>query len=280
MNSLEEFCVERISTNIKSVFKTIDFLTCERVMLYHILSLDALNCNETEVFDACISWAQSKCEHEGLDAASTANLRDALGDAIFKIRFCSMTGEQFATIDENYSGIFLERDSIQVYRTILLRANDKTSSRFGEFNGKAREPIESTLECSFSKGLPITFHSPLDEDSTNLSCDKTINVNGFVICNRMDFDVKVQFGVLESIVYKKYIWGNETKIVFDNPIQLKANKWCYIRITSDIFKQSSRGWHGFNVVKSVEQNGVTFQIDEDYCDEINFITRLLYNTID
>lgn len=55
IKQLEKFCVEQISGNIKTVFRKTDFLSCERDMLYHILDLDSLNCNEIDVFDAYAS---------------------------------------------------------------------------------------------------------------------------------------------------------------------------------------------------------------------------------
>lgn len=58
--------------------------------------------DEIEAFGACISWARKKCEENVLDATNAANLRTALGEAIFKIRFCSMSHEQFAGIDKAY----------------------------------------------------------------------------------------------------------------------------------------------------------------------------------
>lgn len=108
---LEQFCRERVSAIIKTVFEAPEFLNCEQEMLCRILDFDSLNCNEIDVFEACITWACVKCEQDGINAVGTAPFRAALGDAIFKIRFCSMTGEQFAMIEKTYDGLLSGRES-------------------------------------------------------------------------------------------------------------------------------------------------------------------------
>lgn len=141
IKTLEELCVNQISANIKSIFLTVDFLKCDEEMLCQILDLDLLNCYAMDVFDGCISWARANCEQDGLDGANTANLRAALGNALFKIPFCSMTTEQFATIVENFSGLLSPQESTEVFCTIALKANGKTSSIFGN-ELITRKPIQ------------------------------------------------------------------------------------------------------------------------------------------
>lgn len=181
-----------------------------------------MNCDETDVFDACVSWARVKCEQEGIDATNTENLRAALDGALFKIRVCSMNNRQFARITRiniNHMGLLTVHESIDVFRTIGIKANGRISTIFGELNGKSREPVELSLECSFSKGQPIR----MAWDCSSFSCDKAINLCGFVICNKVDEDIEVSVGlrrIYQKIPYTKLLLENETKIIFDNPLRI------------------------------------------------------------
>lgn len=66
-------------------------MECDRDVLTSILKLDSLNCNETELFGACIAWAKAACKRKGVDDSKVDNLRNELGGAIFEIRFCTMS---------------------------------------------------------------------------------------------------------------------------------------------------------------------------------------------
>lgn len=143
-----------------------------------------------------IAWARKKCQDDGIDATNMENLRVAFGDAKFKIHFCSMTAQQFATIGRQYAGLVSAPESIEVFHAILLRANGVKSSTFGEKNGKVRNTYVS-LECSFRKGSSIKQSDTMRDWDWLEFCDTAIHLNGFVICNRMDvndFVVKIQDG--------------------------------------------------------------------------------------
>lgn len=249
---LEEFCEKQIGANIKTLFQSTDFLSCERVMLCHVLNLDLLNCNETNVFDGCISWARTKFQRDVIDATDTANLRVALGEAFFKIR-----NEEFAIINRKYSGFLPAQESIEVFHAIALKAQGVQSTTFGDGNSKQRQPIKSNLECSFAKGPRIPFNSTTS-DYLGFYTDKAIEWNGFVICNKINDDnIGVKIGI-------------ESESGQHCPKKTKRH------INSN-FQQSSSGLYGFNIESHITQNGVLFQFPKRVCKKTNLITRLLFN---
>ena len=71
-------------------FTDIDFDT-----LLSILSRESLNCKETVVFTAAVSWAKAECirkkSSDSLDPASVDDKRKVLGKALYKIRFPAMS---------------------------------------------------------------------------------------------------------------------------------------------------------------------------------------------
>lgn len=124
IKSLDELCTKHISANIKTVFQSADFLSCKHDMLCQILDIPQLNCNESEKFDACISWAQAKCEQEGIDAAGLiydVDLRMALGEATSRIHFNSMQLEEFRAIDKKFPDFFSAEELNEIFHEIALK---------------------------------------------------------------------------------------------------------------------------------------------------------------
>lgn len=102
----EDFCKQKICEKASEVFKTSDFTECDYNFLRRILGWDSLRCKETEVFDACIAWAKVACERKNVDAMNASNLRTELGNAVFEIRFSSMTLEEFSPRHKSHMGLF------------------------------------------------------------------------------------------------------------------------------------------------------------------------------
>lgn len=67
-------CERQISTKTMEVFISEYFLQCNRNVLSNILNLDAFNCPETDVFNACIAWARADCRQNGLNEKKPEHL--------------------------------------------------------------------------------------------------------------------------------------------------------------------------------------------------------------
>ena len=75
-----------------------------------VLDMETINAGELDIFEACMTWAWAECERQGLDK-NVSNARQVLGDHLYKIRFSTMSLQQFAdnvvptgllTTDEGY----------------------------------------------------------------------------------------------------------------------------------------------------------------------------------
>lgn len=105
---LKAFCATRIQIIIDVLLESESFITCDREVLEHILRLDTLECDEINLFNACIEWAKAACHKNGIDAFNSENLKNQLGPCFNLIRFGAMEGEQIAEILANkvYDGLF------------------------------------------------------------------------------------------------------------------------------------------------------------------------------
>lgn len=193
-----------------------------------------------------------------------------------------MKAEHFATIGKLHAGLLSGQESIEVFQAILLKANGEVSSIFGGNNSKPRGPPPHLprLKCSFSGGSRLQILLPIVDDSLTFYCDKSIYLNGFVICNRnADIDVSVMIHRLQISTNTKTVTENETTVIFDTPIRLANCEKCNITIESEIFRQSTITLYGFDLQhKITTQDGYSFRFSPHAF--FNLITRLLYSTID
>ncbi|XP_055307340.1 BTB/POZ domain-containing protein 6-A-like [Sitodiplosis mosellana] len=111
---LIEYCEEKIIKSPKGVFVTDAFKRCDKSILKRIFEL-GLICEETNVFDACLTWAKYACEQDDLDATQAVNLRTQLGDCLKLIRFGLMKIEEFSKRYVLHKGLgYLQWKSLKI----------------------------------------------------------------------------------------------------------------------------------------------------------------------
>ncbi|XP_055303186.1 BTB/POZ domain-containing protein 3-like [Sitodiplosis mosellana] len=153
IKKLKDHCEPQISADTKKVFASEDFINCDHDLLIHILKLDTMDCKETEVFDACIAWAKSKCRQEDMDSEDIGNLRAKLIMAIKHIRFRSITAEEFDEIHSKYGGFFTAEESKEIYQIIRGVKNIKTR----RFNRTSRQSDKDCARTRIHRARRRTF---------------------------------------------------------------------------------------------------------------------------
>ncbi|XP_055303107.1 uncharacterized protein LOC129568822 [Sitodiplosis mosellana] len=100
---LKKACEIFIGLNIKAVFKSTDFQTCDRKMLAQILKLNWMSCTEVELFVACMTWVKSASKQ---DVLTKEIVQAHLGDLFHEIRFGSMSLPDFSALIPTYGSTF------------------------------------------------------------------------------------------------------------------------------------------------------------------------------
>ncbi|XP_055301659.1 uncharacterized protein LOC129568118 [Sitodiplosis mosellana] len=133
--SLKKACEVFIGSNIKTVFKSTGFLTCDQQMLAQILQLDWMLCSEVELFEACMSWVRMSSKK---DVLSKRMMRAHLGDLFHEIRFGSMLFQEFSSLIPSYGQFF----NASEYGTIIqMIADDEFEAT--SFNGNREKRCNS-----------------------------------------------------------------------------------------------------------------------------------------
>ena len=87
---LKNKVLAKIVDEASAVLKSDDFLQLSKEALHQVLQLNLKISKELEVFEACMKWAENKCQELG-KRADRENMRKALGENLYLIRFPTMT---------------------------------------------------------------------------------------------------------------------------------------------------------------------------------------------
>lgn len=180
ITELIQMCEKRISVNTEAVFESTSFLTCDRTVLAHILTLDLLSCSESDVFEACISWVKASSKQNVL---TRKTVQDFLGDLFYEIRFASMTLEEFAVLYTSNGCLFSPAEYIDLNQMMILQSYQPTI-----FNRNMRQVKwneDDVLKCDRKVDTIKRFGLWLKETETiSFSTNEPILL-GRLICARI-----------------------------------------------------------------------------------------------
>lgn len=155
IKAVKDLCEHRIRANIPQMFKTDDFLECDREVLIHILDIKTLDCTEVDVFEGCIAWARTACLQRDIDNSTPINLRSVLKSAIDHIRFRSMNINQFVELDKKYEGFFSAEEFREITR-VIVDANNFISHNFNQSTRERSDAHQIKLKtASDEQDFPI-----------------------------------------------------------------------------------------------------------------------------
>lgn len=94
---LMEKCLQIICTKTNSVLSKTSFEEIELATLVTVFEQEELEINsEIELFSAAERWARAESVRKGLDPEDSKSLRSVIGNALTKIRFLTLTPQEFA----------------------------------------------------------------------------------------------------------------------------------------------------------------------------------------
>lgn len=263
LNILKSHCLTTICSNTTKLLKTKAFLNCSKDVLRTVLTVDRIDCSESDLFNACINWAKHKCEMNGKNPSHDTDIRDELGDCLYLIRFGAMEPLEISKCISRNKELFTGPELCDIW--LSIGSNKSQVEMFKKY-----EP-----RCSFHKwDDSLSFHCDLSVgagtkcefygfESTEFQISKSLLFCGITVNRIRDSllfgDVKIdmwlfvfessnnlhgQTKILERNICLGY--GNESnaradKIKFDS-VRLEANKSYEIRIVS---KKSNSSFSSF-----------------------------------
>ncbi|KAG4073815.1 hypothetical protein HA402_001039 [Bradysia odoriphaga] len=287
---LKELCESLIKKHTVKAFRSDEFIVnCDFDSLLSILKLDTLNCKESDVFNACIKWAKEACRLGNTDPEEPENLRCELGNIITEIRFASMTIEEFANIHRS-NAKFFRKDEINEIIYLIGKVKFYKSRIF---NQRPRNSSEKSISIAFSElslrtnsrecnrvlsYRPECHINVLAASYMSFYCDHSIRLEGFTVgCSEYERFAQpvLTFNGLRNnrrvpSTTKKE--ENKTIVTFDVPIDVCPYQKIGILCTTLEVKMKGR----YEWATNVTMGSVSFMFDNNYANNDNFVTGLLY----
>jgi len=227
-NALKQKSLNFISKNIHRVFNTEEFVHLSHDALEEIVSLDCLvGSSERQLYERCVKWARQQLRETGNKSPSDAEIREKLGNILYKIRFPTMTQKDFAeltaqsavlTAEEQrdvyvYMALGMELETLHLqFATQIRRVTEKVISRFNRIRGE--------WNCSGPTDA-ISFQTTVDIVLTDVGLYGGIEASGH------DVTLQVLKGseTLSKTVTKMSSEGGQkpVKIKLENPVHVHAN---------------------------------------------------------
>ncbi|XP_077272362.1 BTB/POZ domain-containing protein 1 isoform X2 [Temnothorax americanus] len=120
---LMDKCMQIIYIKTDEVLKESSWEDVELGTLLEVLDQDALHISsEIELFRALERWAKAECSRKSLDPTNGKSLKSVIGNALLKIRFLSLTPQEFAE-GPAMSPLVTKDEALAILMNILCTGN-------------------------------------------------------------------------------------------------------------------------------------------------------------
>lgn len=123
-------CEEKICLETQKVLESSSFLNCSRHILGRILLMDSLSCDEINIFQATMLWAQESCKRAGIDENNAENLKQQLGHCFELIRFPAMSAEDFYTCIADKENLLTSNEIMDILSYLTTHRPLQVATRF------------------------------------------------------------------------------------------------------------------------------------------------------
>ena len=261
VKGLEEKCWAVVDSQTTEVVTSEGFKEISQKTLISFLKRNTLKIAEVELFQAVLMWSNHECLKNGFETTDE-NRRAVIGDAIYEIRFLSMTMKEFAQYVSS-SGLLKDGEVIPIYEKFcgfenpnlmwkqpkrlssFTTTNIQNFARFQCSNLKKPAPGWSYRSdpdgISFSVNKPATFYGVrLFGDDKGSTYEVTLDVNG----------AKVS-GTFTSQVDKEGIYGFNVML----PSSISINQNQVMTLVAQI--KGPNSFYGENGNASIVVKGAT-----------------------
>ncbi len=268
-DELVKKCWDLIDLNTADVVASDAFVDVDKATLAELVKRESLNVEEVDLFKAVLKWSEAECSRKEIEA-NPENKRAVIGNAIYQIRFASMTPQEFAQ-NASQSGILTLEEIVLFYDNIsgVERASEEwnlSKKRGGEELLLRCCRIDSYTDNSFwlsSQNLVNT-----SKEGVGVSFSKPVKIHGVRLLGNEGEEYDVKLEVWSQITEKKFCSQQNRRMLYGFdvmlpvPIKVQANVIVYLKVTMTGYWVTRCGSKS---KKTVETNGtiITF-FDNDF----------------
>ncbi|CAB3993538.1 BTB POZ domain-containing 6 [Paramuricea clavata] len=269
---LEEKCLELIDLKTSEAVASDAFTGVNEATLAHILKRDSLNVKEVDLFKAVLKWSEAECSRKAIEA-NAKNKRTTMGNAIYQIRFASMTLQDFGQ-NVSQSGILTLEEMVLFYEK--FSGVERTSEVWNMSETRAKEDILLRC-CRFdSYGVMLCNTVSTWENALGISFSKPVKFHGVRLLGIEGDEHNVKLEVWSWIIEKKFHSEQDNRgisgfdVMLPVPIKVEAN--VPVHLKASITGRHYSFWES-RVRKTVETSGITVNFEtkkNNQFDEIIF----------
>jgi len=229
---LQSECLRLISANATAVLTGTEIFSASRLALEAILEANTLPVRELIIYETAVKWAKHQLQSEisGEEDPTDSQIREALGDLLYKIRFPVMKPTEFAEITAGNDLLTAEEKESVYYYLVTKKKHSQlkfpTERRIGE-----EVWIDSTVECTTGKWSPaphldaITFVTDKDILLTGIGLNLGYSVAGYdVDVEILGYDVDVESLQSVSSMFKQLVRIPRRIVLFSTPCKISLDK--------------------------------------------------------
>ena len=219
---LEEKCWKFVELNTSEVVASIAFTDVNQATLTDVLKRESLNVREYYLYNAVLKWSEAECSRKGIEA-NAKNKRTAIGNAIYQIRFASMTLQEFGQITSQSSMLTPEE---MVFFYEKFSGVERVSKVWNMSERRMR--IENLLRCcrfvKYTESLGGKCKYALC-----VSFNKTVKFHGVRLLGENDVKYHVKLKVFSLVIEKNFILQKSSRnisgfdVMLPTPVTVQAN---------------------------------------------------------
>ena len=264
---LLERCWNIIDSKTENTLLSDSFTEVDYQTLVQILGRDTLRAKETVVFAAAIRWAKAECTRQGRDT-SPQQCREVLGEALYFLRFPTMTLSDFADGAGKNAGLL----SMQETNDLLLyfSARDKPKLRFLTSCRNRHHGRQLNVCRRFTSVSSDTRAYQATCERIQFLVDKSISLAGFGLygsrCKSAKYEVTIMLKLKDFPIRAKTDtivsdgFSDTFRVFFDNPCLIEPMKNYTVKL---FVKNGTSGYFGENGRRSTECTGmITFSFSK------------------
>ena len=259
---LERKCWDLIDVETRGAIASDAFTDISQATLAELVNRESLNVKEVDLFKAVLKWSEAECSRKEIDA-NPKNKRVVIGNAIYQIRFASMTPQEFAQ-NASQSGILTPEEMVLFYDNIggVERASE-------EWNlSKRRVREELLLRCCRFDSYCYIYYVALNivvirEETLYVSFSKAVKFHGIRLLGNTGEEYNVKLEVFSQSVEKKFLSQPNSRdisgfdVMLPVPIEVQADVAVHLKATITGLRNQRYGCYSYIGKKKVETNGIT-----------------------
>ena len=252
---LEKKCWDTIDMETSEAVVSDAFTEISQSTLVEFLKRESLNVKEVDLFKAVVKWSEVECLRQEKETNGT-NERAAIGNAIYQIRFASMTLDEFAQ-NVSPSGVLTPEESILFYEKLCGVERKSEMWNMTKRGAKGEKLLRC---CRFGASDHRIIWSSVRglktrKNSLCVSFSRPVKLHGVRLLGDAgeDYDVKVE--VLSQVIEERiHLQQNSRPICgFDvllaEPILVEANVFVHIKVTIEGYRRTYIGSGGQNTTE-------------------------------